>query len=238
MRPHVGFYALLAMYQPAVICDIGSLDGTQALRFKRLCPRSTVVAFEANPRNHAAMSRDGALNRAGIVVEHKAVTAETARVRFNVVDVPADAPWVRGTSSLRARSDAGRELTSRAAIVDGVRLDDYLSSVAGSIALWIDVEGAAADVLRGAEGIMNRVQMVHVEAELEPIWIGQATAPELLRALIAMGFEEVARGHEDSAGVAAENAVQYNYLMARRSRRARVALGLARGADRLRQLGR
>ena len=83
VAPHVGFYALLATHRPAVICDVGSLDGQQALRFKRICPKADVIAFEANPSSceHIRQNVQGS----GVVVEHLAASNKQGRVDFHAV---------------------------------------------------------------------------------------------------------------------------------------------------------
>jgi FkbM family methyltransferase len=237
-RPHVGFYALLVVRQPRVICEIGALDGEQSLRFKRLCPRSAVVAFEANPVNYLRMCANRALSRSTVVLENKAVTDQTGPVTFNVVDVPVSAPWARGSSSLLQRGLVAAELRSHPVTVDGIRLDDYLATTTGGIALWVDVEGAAQQVLHGAEGILDRVAFMHIEAETEQIWVGRATAVAVLAQLKERGFEEMGRMHEDTAGVRPEDSRQHNYLMVRPSWPARFALSVAGVADGIRRQGR
>ena len=220
--PQAGFCALLGLYQPAVICDIGSLDGHQAVGFKRICPEAEVIAFEANPRNYAAVIADERVNGAGIRVENLAVSDQTGRVEFNLVDVPEDLPWARGTSSLLERRSE-EALTATKVGVQATRLDDYLRETEGTVALWIDVEGALDQVISGLSGIAARVVLIHLEAEDVALWQGQATWPEVEREL-TREFEVVASLRESSS--------QRNHLLLRRgatrSRSVRALLNVAR----------
>src|SRR6202035_3031887 len=45
------FYGFVSATRPNIICDVGSYNGDEAIRFKRLSPKSRVYAFEANRQN-------------------------------------------------------------------------------------------------------------------------------------------------------------------------------------------
>src|SRR5688572_12876775 len=62
------FTALLRPLRIDVVCDIGSLNGADALRFRRALPKADIMAFEANPHNYRAMLATPALRRARIEV--------------------------------------------------------------------------------------------------------------------------------------------------------------------------
>lgn len=217
--PHVGFYSLLIAYRPAVICDVGSLDGQQALRFKRICPKATVVAFEANPFSCEQIRRNVEIQKSGVIVEHLAASDKAGPVDFHAVE------GVPEQSSLRERVSGNfAHFPRTTTTVDAVRLDDYVGVPTGSVALWIDVEGAAAEALEGATGLAEHVIAVHVEAETQEIWAGQSTASSVLRRLRDWGLEPVARAPVVCG-------FQYDYLLiradARRDFKARAALGAA-----------
>jgi hypothetical protein len=81
--------------------------------------------------------------------------------------------------------------------VRAVRLDSFLTDVlagpARTIALWIDVEGAAYEVLEGIDGIRDRVCLVHVEVETRAFWQGQRLWPEIDVLMRQLGFTPIAR---------------------------------------------
>lgn len=142
-------------------------------------------------------------------------------------------PDPRGVSSLRPRTDEYVwGLTAVETNVEAVRLDDYLAETSGPIALWIDVEGAAAEVIRGLSGIGDRIVLIHVEAESKEIWRDQASWATALGQIQELGRFEVA------ASASETGADQHNYLLMRRDaprRRAARAVLLAaspRGATR------
>jgi FkbM family methyltransferase len=194
MRPLASgqvFLALLRLTRPAVIADVGSCDGHESLRFKRVLPRARVIAFEANPVNAKAMQHDRALS--GIEIRAVAVTDSEGPVSFYVLPVPDDKPWARGASSLlERRPEHSVDLPAQEVEVRAIRLDEAVAATSGRIAVWIDVEGAADRVLRGMEGIWDRVVAVHIETEHTPVWHDQADGWGVWHEIESRGFRRVA----------------------------------------------
>ena len=59
------------------------------------------------------------------------------------------------------------------------------------IALWIDAEGAAYEVLQGAAGVLDRVSLIHVAAETAPcIGATQKLHDDVAAMLAGLGFTE------------------------------------------------
>lgn len=189
------FADLLRPLRIEVVCDIGSLNGADALRFRRALPAADIIAFEANPRNFQDMIATPALARAGIEILNCAAAEREGSAEFYVVPV-ADAGNLarRGMSSLYQRDAAdqrGTPLRVTTRRVDQVLIERALA--ARNIALWIDAEGAAFEVLEGARGVLEYVRLVHVEAETTPcIGATQKLYPEVAAILEAQGFEQVA----------------------------------------------
>jgi FkbM family methyltransferase len=186
------FHGLIAVLRPDVICDVGSCDGQQALRFKRQRPSARVIAFEASPANAQRIRNDPRLMRRGIRVEHLAVTDEVGEAVFYVLEQRDDLPWATGASSLSVRTDEATQGLSQSQVtVPTTTLSSYLSAVPGRIALWIDVEGAADRVIAGMRDVANRVVAVHVEVEVgqvAQIWEHQTSADAAVAALAEEGF--------------------------------------------------
>jgi hypothetical protein len=75
--------------------------------------------------------------------------------------------------------------------VSGIRLDSFVNNLRrkpSKIALWIDVEGAAFEVVNGFNEIRHMVKIVHLEAETKEFWVGQRLQPEIERLMKKMGF--------------------------------------------------
>jgi FkbM family methyltransferase len=182
-----------------LICDVGAFNCFHSKRFRDTGAR--VIAFEANPVNFDALMRDATVAAAGIQVFNYAACDRDGEVTFNVVDADArDMAWRRLISSMRERV-ADVRYASRPVSVRGVRLDTFLAGEladpARTIALWIDVEGAAHEVLEGIERICDRVCLVHVEVETRAFWEGQRLRPDIDALMARYGFTPIARSRGD-----------------------------------------
>jgi len=181
------FLKLLRTLPIDTVCDVGSMDGYDALRFRRVLPAAEVIAFEPNPRNFDLMEADARLPRRRIRILPFAVSDRDAEAPFFVVGARyarnRDLPR-RGISSLHPRADSSS--VAEVVQVRTVRLDDVLEkdSRAARIALWIDTEGMAFEAIAGAERVLARTQMLHVEVETAPfIGARQKLLPDIERML-------------------------------------------------------
>lgn len=222
------FGALLRTLRIGAVCDVGSLDGTDALAFRALLPLAAIYALEPNPENLRRMRADAVLRERRVEVMGVAATNFDGEADFFVVDARASEHARRGMSSLYARPDAAA--ADRAAVrVRTARLDTLLAGECRPplrVALWIDTEGKAYEVLEGAAGLAGQVQLLHVEVETTAcIAAGQKLYPDVRALLERMGFEEIATDH-------IRTSTQFNAVFVRRDQprpaRLRVAIALVR----------
>lgn len=200
------FYALILLVRPSVICDVGSCDGTEAFKFRRLRPRARIVAFEANPHNYARIASDSRSRK--IELHSEAASDIDGETTFHVLETPPESPWTRGGSSLKRRGpEIKLGLGEEPVPVRALRLDTLLGDAPGPIALWVDVEGAAGQVIDGLAAIVDRVAFICVELESAAIWDGQETAAPVLDRLARLGFEILA--------TTPDSVHQDNYLLVR-----------------------
>jgi FkbM family methyltransferase len=183
------FLKLLRTLAIDTVCDVGSMDGYDALQFRRARPSADVIAFEPNPRNFELMATDERLPRHGIKILPFAVSDRDAEAPFFVVGARyarnRDLPR-RGISSLHRRADSSS--IDEVVHVRTVRLDDVLTkdSSATRIALWIDTEGMGFEAIAGAARVLARTQLLHVEVETVPfIGAQQKLLPDIERMLDA-----------------------------------------------------
>ena len=191
------FCRLLRVLMVKSVCDVGSMDGADALRFRKVLPNASILAFEANPKNYALMEDDKNLRRRAIEIFPYAVSDSEAVQPFYVVDAdyrPKRDRYRRGIGSLYARPNSFQ--FAQIAHVRTVRLDDFLQRCAqpvGPLALWIDVEGKAFEVIRGAEKILPAVAILHVEVEAAPLIApSQKLFEDVNSVLLSEGFVLVA----------------------------------------------
>lgn len=191
------FYWLLRLVKPETVCDIGSMDGYDALRFRRALPEARVIALEPNPRNFALMAADERLQVNSIDILPVAASDLRSEQPFFVVAAeysPGCDRFRRGMSSLHRRSDGSR--LAEIVNVRTERLDELLATErrqGTTIALWIDTEGMAYEVIDGARAILPLTLMLHVEVETRPI-IGrtQRVFEDVAAALSSAGFVKLA----------------------------------------------
>ena len=198
------FFQLLVKYlRPDVICDVGALDASHSVLLRHITRIPRVIAFEANPDNYNAILEKGIDKTADIEVFHRAVSNEPGELVFHVqkYDDRSGQQWMAGTSSILERSRGVGD--TEQVHVEAIRLDQFLQQLEPAIdekqiALWIDVEGAAYQVLEGISGIANNILFIQVEVETVEVWQGQRLKQDVVELAQKMGFIELARGkHEE-----------------------------------------
>ena len=198
LRTEILFVSLLKELAVDCICDVGSMDGSHAILFKKACPNALVFAFEANPYNYRRMLQDGRLQ----VVDrrHMAVSDFSGIAKFYIA--PADYDHDRdnrGQSSLLPDEHFEEEVCQ----VPATRMDDFLGREAANnkrIAMWIDVEGAGWEVLSGCRSIVERLELVHIEVEKKPMKQGQKLYQDVSRLMEELGFVELASNFRGTSG--------------------------------------
>src|SRR6185503_2090152 len=183
------FVGLLRSFSVDCVCDVGSRDGDQSILFRDVLPEATVLAFEANDLNYRRMEADARLKAKRIHIFPKAVSDTNGVARFHITDVDYSNPAEnRGTSSLLTSDTVKIRETVE---VETCRIDDFLKTrfpTVSRVALWIDVEGAEYSVLKGMEGIRDKVVALHVETAERPFRPGQKTYAEVTALLREFGF--------------------------------------------------
>lgn len=216
------FRKLLRTFRIDLVCDIGSMDGTDALACRAAVPDARIYAFEANPDNLYQMRSNEALRERRIECVPLAISDQDGRADFHVVDAPVRGVGLRGMSSLYRRPQSPH-FETRTLNVETARLDTFLrarNECGRTIALWIDVEGKSYEVLQGARSVWGDVRLVHVEVETVPcIAPGQLLYPQVRSLLTSMGMQEL--------GIDRIRPEQFNALFIERALLARFRLRVA-----------
>ncbi len=199
------YFGLVRQWQPAVCCDVGTNDGQAALLAQVAAPEARVFAFEANPeifaQHHARLAAAGIQHRAcaigagrGEVTVFAPRTLSKMWVDGEMHDAVITEPSDTGKTSLLRRDE---EATYREFRVPLQSLDDFFAGESAvSFALWIDVEGAALEVLAGAKALLGRTVALFVETENRAFWQEQKLSADVAAFLAAVGFVPVARDRE------------------------------------------
>ncbi len=207
------FVKLLSRMGISTVCDVGSMDGSDSLRFHDAVPESRIYAFEANPENFRRMQADRALQERGIQIVPLAATNYDGEAEFFLIETDySRRDSTRGLSSLHQRCD--QWATPAGSVrVKTTRLDTFLADKCpphSRLALWIDTEGKAYEVIEGISGVAQQIELFLVEVETEPcIGSTQKLYPEVKSLLQGLGFAELATDQAPSH-------LQFNALFVRR----------------------
>src|SRR5688572_27349285 len=120
------FIQLLRTLRINTICDVGSMNGADALRFRAAAPAADIYALEAHPDNAQRMQDDARLQAQGISILAMAAADRDGEADFFMTP-PGYAggnAW-RGMSSLHRRTRDAETLTTTR--VKTTRLDSMLS---------------------------------------------------------------------------------------------------------------
>lgn len=194
LETKVLYRKLLSLVQPEIVFDIGSCDGFESIKAAKILPKSTVVAFEANPTNFRKIIENSDIEKYGVSVHNMAIQNKDDNVFFNVID--AGITKNRGSSSLFNKPN----LDSEQIEVRGNRLDSFAKKhypCGKTLSLWIDVEGAGYEVLEGIESMSDRIVFFQIEVEETQIWEGQRTRNDIIGIANSLGFYPIARGAGD-----------------------------------------
>lgn len=187
---------LLRIFKPGLILDVGSMDGSDSMRFRRMSALSKIIAFEANPYNFAKMQANPQLPAMKIEVRNRLVSSKAEKGKFYISKGAVEGvnSGNMGTSSSIKPvnvADVAEEIE-----VGTVRLDEVIAKEAAStdwVAMWIDVEGAAYEVLSSVDKAKQQIAFLHIEVELVEFWTGQKLKSDVVHLAIELGLVLMAR---------------------------------------------
>jgi FkbM family methyltransferase len=205
------FFELIKQLNPTIFCDIGSRDGESSITVKEILPSCKCYAFEANPEIHAKFKDDPRLSqisflnlamsdRTGTVKVFAPRTLSKAMVGEELVDMSIIEPEDTGKTSLLLRNESATytEFDVPAYALDDFWATENIALQNHSLALWIDVEGAADQVLQGTTKTLEHTAMILIEVENYSFWENQKKCHQIAESLISKGFLPVARDREYS----------------------------------------
>ncbi len=174
--------------------EVGAKDAHASVRAAAIPAVATVIAFEANPYTYRRFA--ASLAEAGVDYRHLAVGDRSGTETFLVRRRADGSPIPDGQGSLLVRPD--HEPGYERVEVGLVSLDEHLAAPDGvRTALWIDVEGASAGVLRGATALLEDVDVVMIEVEEQNVWEGQEwLRRDVVEAMAGAGLVPVARDRQ------------------------------------------
>jgi len=180
----------------ALILEIGANEGDDTAQFIRAFPTGTFHCFECDPRAIAKWRKNIQHQRAHL--HEVALSNSIGTHDFHQSDGRPDGPqwtnygphWDKSGSLLpnyRHTEFAAWMNFLPPITVPTTTLDDWIAEHLPDDAIvdfaWVDVQGAEALVLEGAQKTINRIRYWYAECDPRPLYHGMATLADLDRLL-------------------------------------------------------
>ncbi|ERT08181.1 methyltransferase, FkbM family domain protein [Lyngbya aestuarii BL J] len=198
------------LLRPNYFFDIGSRDGSASIAVKKAVHTVKCYAFEGNINNYETFKDKEELEQLSIDYRYLAVTNYNGTTDFHIpTEIDGNKlPKNIGNASVMIRET--KDCQYQTTRVNCTKLDDFCLKnnieldENQNLALWIDVEGAALQVLEGAKKCLAQTSLILIEVEEYQYWNNSALADRIINELIFNNFIPVTRDFE--------RLMQYNLL--------------------------
>jgi FkbM family methyltransferase len=180
--PYLNFFAV------KLALDVGSRDGYVAMEFREWFPNADVYAFECDPVGIQVCRR--ILKGTGVTLVESAVSDHDGTASFNHLAAnPGTSSLLLPAIDFLARGIAtSNHIESHT--VKCLRLDTWALDRIPEV-VWIDVQGAELQVLKGMGEMLAKVSVVFLEAATSEVYRGQALKDDIIGYLVGLGFKLV-----------------------------------------------
>lgn len=178
--------------------EVGSNSGEDTLRLLEAFPESRVMAFEPDPRAAARWRQNVKNSRASL--HECVVSSEQGTVQFFQSEgIPPDEQLFTDVKDWDLSGSIRRPAAHRQVhpwvkfrdpiSVPSVTLDSFCASIGlfeghNEVALiWVDVQGAEADVIAGGHETLRRTRYFYTEFSNDYLYEGQVNLKELAKLL-------------------------------------------------------
>lgn len=180
------FRQLIFLHRPDLVLEIGAHEAAFSTQIKKSLPDTKVHAFEAHPLVHEKYAKSA--KAADVVYENLAILDRSGTTTFRV-PVREDGAEIRVMTSTREFAARKHNVYE----IEATTLDARFGAVSGTSAVWVDVEGAAAEVIAGGKDFFSTCKIAYLEVEGERKWVDQSLFADLIPALGAYGLVPVLR---------------------------------------------
>ncbi|MBK9475372.1 MAG: FkbM family methyltransferase [Tetrasphaera sp.] len=190
------FFELVEYAAPGLFVEAGAFDANASRRVAATLPECTVLAFEANPNNHAIWTSEVDFGAERVDYRHSALANRTGEIEMVLrTRDPGAAEAHVEDNSIHPWIASAAGATSDVVMVPVTTMDGILAEVPTGtrVATWIDVEGANREVIDGGRGLLAACDVVKIEVESSPLWVGQWLDLDVLGALTDLGLVPLAR---------------------------------------------
>jgi len=190
------FDALFGSAVAKVIFEFGSRYGEDTVEFAKRYPAAMVYAFECNP-NTLPECRKNTGEYSNITLTEKAVSDTCGTVSFYKIDKDkTETTWEDGnqgaSSLLKASGKYPVENYVQEEIkVESITLSKFIEDqhIPGIDILWMDIQGAELQALKGLGKDISKVKSIHIEVEFFEIYKDQPLFDEVKAFLNNADFE-------------------------------------------------
>lgn len=191
------FFILIQKYLAAdVFVEIGAHEANFSKSMKTTYSNAIAIAFEANP--YVYQKYKDSVIKIGVIYENMAISDQTNYINFGIQQV-INGKHIENTAGLHSimeRTDSDKVQHIR---VQSTTLTAYFKKNcidANNVCLWIDAEGAASLVLKGAKQILEKVSSIYIEVESLEYWKNQWTETYIYKYFLDNGFIPILRDFE------------------------------------------
>jgi FkbM family methyltransferase len=189
--------------QIKTIFDIGSRDIKESITLAKTFTEAKVYAFEPTPENivmcqnnYADLSAD---LKYRISLIRSAMNDTTGKIKFYPLDEQNSRSKNFGVASKFKLIDGlngtflGEHWVQKEVEVDAYAMDDFCkeNNIEGPDLIWMDVQGAELDVLKGGKNSILNTKIIMTEAGSKAYYDGHALHPDIDKYLTDKGFVEV-----------------------------------------------
>ncbi|WP_082905714.1 MULTISPECIES: FkbM family methyltransferase [Bradyrhizobium] len=185
---HEHIISLLQKPDP-VILDIGCNDGTDSRCFLELCPEAKLHCFEPDPRAAARFKTKMEPHLDKVALFEVAISDRNGTIDFHPSNGEGEAKEWDLSGSIRRPKKHLVEYDwvrfDRPIPVETRRLDDWCdeAGLKKIDLIWMDVQGAEADVIDGGKEILDKTRFLYTEYSDKELYEGQLSLQAILRLL-------------------------------------------------------
>ena len=187
------------------ILEIGCNDGTHTLWFLEMFARPTVYCFEPDPRAIARFKANVG-ERPNVHLAEIALSDHNGEVAFYQSGGQRDDEQTRAMPEGWDQSGSTRQPKEHLTVYPWVTFEQKIAVTASTLDawceehgigaidfIWMDVQGAEMDVLRGGRSTLAKTRFIYAEYSDYELYAGQATLGELTKYLKKLDFSVVIR---------------------------------------------
>ena len=182
---------LIGRHGAGAVIDVGANTGQYAQRLRGAGLDLPIVSVEPGMAAHAALVAAAANDPAWTVAPRMALSDVRGSASLNVnsrTDMSSLKPLAEASLAAfpKARPATVEEVTTE-------RLDAVFESLVAPfpkpVFLKIDTQGCEAEVIRGAEAVLEHIVAIQLEMSLLPLYEGETSYLEIITTLDRLGYD-------------------------------------------------